>query len=67
MTKIRRFPKTITAKVEDGGKDDDYMVCNPGTDMMAHAELGETIKVGIYTLTEIREVSGIATSKTVKQ
>ncbi len=61
----KAFPKTLYVKVEDGGTGPDYF----GTYSAAieAAELGEKIKVGLYTLTETIEVKGVAVTNTVKK
>ena len=59
-----KFPKTYYVKFEDGGSGPDYPACYH-TPVEA-AEMGETVRVGVYTLTETMTVKGIAVTNTVK-
>lgn len=60
-----KFPKKVFIKFEDGGSGPDYMV--PYSAVIETAEMGQKIKVGIYTLTETIEVKGVAVTNTVKR
>lgn len=59
------FPKTLYVKVEDGGTGPDYL--NPCKTLIETAEMGEKIKVGVYVLTEMVEVKGVAITNTIKK
>lgn len=65
MAKIRKFPRQVSVKIEHGGDGEDWLVANVGKDMLGHAELGQTVKVAIYELVEVREVQGVATHKII--
>lgn len=61
---MKAFPKTIYAKIEAGGSGPDYLL--PCESLVEAAEMGERIKVGVYTLTETVEVKGVAITNTIK-
>lgn len=65
MTGLKNLPKTITVRIEDGGTGPNYMVA--AETLLDHAEIGEKRRVGVYTLTELRDVEGVASSEIVKQ
>lgn len=60
-----KFPKKVFIKFEDGGNGPDYMV--PHSDPIDAAEMGQRIKVGVYTLTETVEVKGVAVTNTISK
>ncbi len=54
---MKKFPKTLYAKIEDDG-DTHYFVATEK--MVELAEVGETVKVGVYELVNQGEVEGAA-------
>lgn len=59
-----KFPKTIYVKPESDGSTE-YMV--PHEHAVDAAEMGKTIKVGVYKLVELQTVKGVAVTNTVKR
>ena len=57
-----KFPKTFYVKYEEGNNEPDYPVCYAAP--IEAAELGETVTVGVYTLTETMTVKGVAITNT---
>lgn len=51
---MAKFPKTLFVKHEGSG---DEAWLNPAESADHHAELGESIPVGIYQLVEVKEIS----------
>lgn len=60
-----KFPKNVFIKFEDGGSGPDYML--PYSAAIEAAEMGQKIKVGVYTLTETIEVKGVAVTNTISR
>lgn len=50
----RKLPKTIYVKWEDENSEDVFLCAIEG--LMSHAEMEETVEVGIYNLIEKRKV-----------
>jgi hypothetical protein len=55
--KMAKFPKTLYAKIEDGGTGPAYV----GTydNIMDAAEMGEKITIGVYKLEGVQYVEGV--------
>ena len=65
MAKAKRFPAKLFVKIEEDG-DNSYFV--PGGNLIELAEMGETVKVGVYQLVETTFAETIVkTSGTVKK
>lgn len=62
--KIKTPPATIFVKIEE---DDNADWLNAARDMMDHAEIGATTKVGVYKLVETRIVEGVVQSRPAKK
>jgi hypothetical protein len=54
-----KFPKTLCVKIEtDANAGNDYFIASEDIDGMV--EMGEKILVGVYKLTELKTVEGVA-------
>lgn len=60
-----KFPKKVFIKFEDGGSGPDYMVSHGAA--IDAAEMGQKIKIDVYTLTETIEVKGVAITNTISR
>lgn len=60
-----KFPKKVFIKFEDGGSGPNYMM--PYSAPIEAAEMGQKIKIGVYTLTETIEVKGVAVTNTISR
>lgn len=58
-----KFPKTYYVKFEKDRTGPDYPVCLQ--EPIDAAEMGETVTVGLYTLTETMTVKGVAVTNTI--
>lgn len=55
MSKLKTFPKTISAAIQGEG-DEAYLAADADPTGASFAEQGQKIKIGIYKLAEVREV-----------
>jgi hypothetical protein len=60
-----KFPKTLYVKVGDGGTGPDFLL--PCGSVVEAAEMGKSIRVGVYTLAETTEVKGVAITNTASK
>lgn len=57
-----KFPKTIYVEVTPvQGVDDEYLLAHPTPETAA--EIGHTVKLGVYTLTDTLTVTGVVDVK----
>lgn len=60
---MAKYPKQVFLKYEDGGNGPDYLVAYDAA--IQCAEMGNTVKVGIYKLIEVQTVKGVCITNKV--
>lgn len=60
---MARFPKTLFVKQERGDGDTEYLTASK--DVIDMADIGEKTTVGVYILSEVREVSSVVSQRRI--
>lgn len=66
MSTIKKLPAEIAVKIDSPEPGEDYLLATH-LGVKDFAMIGEKVKVGIYKLVRIEEVSGVVQSRTVRK